>query len=162
MDEFFLTLNSPDLFIFNIGALIILGASLGSFSSALIHRIKQGESWIGKIGGGVARSACTQCDHVLGVKDLVPVISWCIQKGRCRYCSKKISKQYILLEIVSIISCLCAFLVFGFSSVVALFLCILPFVLAQIILFIQCRIVSRQLYVIIAVVFIMAIISTQT
>ena len=31
--------------------------------------------------------------------ELIPVFSWLIQKGRCRYCDTKLSKQYVLTEI---------------------------------------------------------------
>ncbi|MEX0919632.1 MAG: prepilin peptidase [Candidatus Saccharimonadales bacterium] len=44
------------------------------------------------------RSICTSCHHELSMKDLVPVISWILLKGRCRYCNNNISWQYPVVE----------------------------------------------------------------
>ncbi len=71
-----------------------LGLVLGSFSSLLIHRLHNDE--IGIING---RSKCTKCKHRLGVLNLIPVLSWVIQKGKCSFCKTKISAIYPLLEI---------------------------------------------------------------
>ncbi|MEK7395198.1 MAG: prepilin peptidase, partial [Fibrobacterota bacterium] len=45
-----------------------------------------------------ARSACPHCGHKLAVRDLVPLLSFLFLRGRCRYCRKKISWQYPLVE----------------------------------------------------------------
>ena len=45
------------------------------------------------------RSMCPHCRHVLSVSDLVPVFSWVMLGGKCRYCKKKISHQYPLIEL---------------------------------------------------------------
>ncbi|MBR4196607.1 MAG: prepilin peptidase [Synergistaceae bacterium] len=73
----------------------ILGACLGSFLNVVAHRSIQGRSWRGN-----ERSACESCGHVLGVIELVPVISWLIQRGRCRHCGAKISARYIIVEVI--------------------------------------------------------------
>jgi len=75
----------------------VLGLVIGSFLNCIIFRLKIGEGfWIG-------RSHCLYCNHNLGVKDLIPVISFSCQKGKCRYCSKKISWQYPIIELVTAI-----------------------------------------------------------
>lgn len=73
----------------------ILGACLGSFLNVVAHRSIKGRSWWGN-----ERSVCESCGHVLGVIELVPVISWLIQRGRCRHCGAGISVRYILVEIL--------------------------------------------------------------
>ncbi len=45
------------------------------------------------------RSICPDCGHQLTIKDLVPVVSWLVLKGKCRYCNNKISWQYPVVEI---------------------------------------------------------------
>lgn len=73
----------------------ILGACLGSFLNVVAHRSIKGRKWWGN-----ERSVCESCGHVLGIVELIPVISWLIQGGRCRHCGAKISARYILAEIL--------------------------------------------------------------
>lgn len=72
----------------------LLGLLLGSFASVLISRTRTGEK-----GMLLGRSHCPGCRHVLGVADLVPVLSYVGSKGKCRHCHKKISAFYPLLEL---------------------------------------------------------------
>ena len=47
------------------------------------------------------RSMCPKCHHTLAARDLVPVFSWLILRGRCRYCNTPISWQYPLVELLT-------------------------------------------------------------
>jgi prepilin signal peptidase PulO-like enzyme (type II secretory pathway) len=78
----------------------ILGSCLGSFASAVSYRTQKNLSWFSLTGQG-ARSFCPKCQHALSVMDLIPVLSWTWNKGRCRYCSSKIGLIYLALEIFS-------------------------------------------------------------
>jgi leader peptidase (prepilin peptidase) / N-methyltransferase len=49
------------------------------------------------------RSACPQCGHRLAAGDLVPILSWVIQRRRCRYCAAPIEFFYPLMEIGAIL-----------------------------------------------------------
>ena len=73
----------------------ILGACLGSFLNVAAHRSLQGRPWWGN-----ERSVCESCGHILGVFELIPIISWLMLRGRCKVCKAKISVRYILVEIV--------------------------------------------------------------
>lgn len=64
--------------------LVGLGLTLGSFVNALVWRLHEKRDWVRE------RSECTHCHHQLATKDLIPVLSWLLLRGRCRYCSKKI------------------------------------------------------------------------
>ncbi|MEX2014469.1 MAG: prepilin peptidase, partial [Candidatus Saccharimonadales bacterium] len=44
------------------------------------------------------RSICPHCKHILQAKDLIPVLSWVLLRGKCRYCKRPISVQYPLIE----------------------------------------------------------------
>lgn len=83
----------------------MLGAALGSFSSAIAYRTLRGRSWvIGDAecqGGRAARSTCPNCGHVLGVADLIPIFSWVFLGGKCRYCRLNVPMRYPILEAVS-------------------------------------------------------------
>ena len=70
----------------------VTGAVLGSFVCCMAGRIRSKES----LGG---RSRCPACGHVLSGMELIPIISWLIQKGRCRSCGKRIPADHLWSEI---------------------------------------------------------------
>lgn len=72
---------------------VLLGFSLGSFASVVMHRIPRGESLL-RPG-----SHCTNCNHELGWHELIPVLSYLLQAGRCRVCKTPISPRYLALEV---------------------------------------------------------------
>ena len=86
----------------------VVGIIFGSFINALVWRVHQQESPKSKRKASDAelsimkgRSMCVHCGHTLSLKDLVPVLSWVSLRGKCRYCSKRISWQYPLVEITT-------------------------------------------------------------
>ncbi len=64
------------------------------------------------IGG---RSHCPKCGHQLGAKDLVPLLSFILLRGQCRYCGQKISWQYPIVEMAT---ALLFFLIFNFQFLI--------------------------------------------
>jgi leader peptidase (prepilin peptidase) / N-methyltransferase len=90
--------------------LIVLGLCLGSFVNALVWRLheqaveaakkKPDKKYLARVSIAQGRSMCPHCRHELATKDLVPVVSWLALKGRCHYCSRPISWQYPLVELV--------------------------------------------------------------
>ena len=85
----------------------ILWMVFGSFISVLVRRLKNKQSWI-----LLWRSKCPNCNTILWAKDLVPIFSYLTLKWKCRYCWKKISPIYPILELVSwIVFVLIAYLV---------------------------------------------------
>lgn len=77
---------------FLITALFILGTIVGSFLNVVIFRIKAKQSFL------KGRSYCPHCKKTLTARNLVPILSFIFQKGRCQYCKKEISLQYPLVE----------------------------------------------------------------
>jgi prepilin signal peptidase PulO-like enzyme (type II secretory pathway) len=77
-----------DFFLVIIAALIF-----GSFASLLTYRLASGE----KIA--LTRSKCLNCGLKLKAKNLIPLISWLFQKGKCSNCKNKISLRYPLIEL---------------------------------------------------------------
>ncbi|MDF1498393.1 MAG: prepilin peptidase [Patescibacteria group bacterium] len=73
--------------------IFILGLVAGSFLNVVIYRLETEEKIVND------RSRCPKCKHVLSWLDLFPVFSFLLLKGKCRYCLKKISWQYPLVEI---------------------------------------------------------------
>jgi len=75
--------------------LFTLGLLIGSFLNVCIYRMPQEESIVSP------PSHCGSCSHRLGPLDLVPVLSWVLLKGRCRYCGAKVSARYALVELLT-------------------------------------------------------------
>ncbi len=83
---------------------LVFGSCIGSFLNVVIYRLPRKISFIFK------RSQCTSCKKNLNILDLVPVLSWILLRGKCRYCSTLISIRYPLIEfITSILFLLCLF-----------------------------------------------------
>lgn len=74
--------------------LVLLGLCFGSFVNALVWRLHEKRDFVKE------RSECVSCHHVLAWYDLIPVVSWLLLKGRCRYCHKHIASQYPLIELL--------------------------------------------------------------
>lgn len=73
--------------------IFLFGLLIGSFLNVVICRLKTGQSiWL-------SRSACPFCGAGLKALDLIPILSFALQKRKCRYCGKKISWQYPLVEL---------------------------------------------------------------
>lgn len=69
-----------------------LGISIGSFLNVVILRGVKNEPIRG-------RSYCPHCKKTLGFIELIPVLSFIIQKGRCRSCGAALSWQYPAVEL---------------------------------------------------------------
>ena len=143
-------LNSDSLFILGFIGVAVLGLAFGSFASALIHRIPQGQSaWNIK-----ARSACPNCDKTLQAKDLVPLLSWLFSKGRCQYCSAVIPKFYPLLEMFGCVMALTIFYFYqdNFWAERLIITFTVPFLLALIVIDLRHKILPNSLVMILAVI----------
>ena len=92
------------LFVFYF-LLFFFGAAIGSFLGVVVDRIASKESiWKG-------RSHCDHCRHKLGVFDLIPLVSFFLLGRKCRYCHKKLSWFYPLIEICTAL----VYVMIGFS-----------------------------------------------
>lgn len=86
---------------YSIVVVTVFGLAMGSFLNCLAWRMMHGESVLH------GRSHCTTCGHALAARDLVPVLSWVLSRGRCRYCGERVSARYPATEL------LCAVLYVG-------------------------------------------------
>jgi len=73
----------------------VLGTVLGSFFNVCIYRIPREESI------AYPPSHCTNCNNTIKWYDLIPVISYIILKGKCRYCKEKVSIRYPIIELIT-------------------------------------------------------------
>lgn len=71
----------------------IIGTCIASFINVVIERLPKNEDFI------KGRSHCDHCQRILRWYDLIPIISFIVLKGKCRYCQKMISKRGFMIEI---------------------------------------------------------------
>jgi len=72
-----------------------LGLIAGSFLATVSLRWPQGRSVLG------GRSACESCGAALRPHELVPLLSWAMQRGRCRRCSARIDPRQPAIELAA-------------------------------------------------------------
>ena len=89
--------------------IFIIGTIMGSFFNVVAHRLSNNESII-KPG-----SHCENCNHLLKWYELIPIISFLIQGGKCRQCHTQLSWWYPLIEIITGLFYLFSYLYFGLS-----------------------------------------------
>ncbi len=93
-------------------ALCVFGACLGSFlccQARRLHLRGQGK----RLG---RRSVCLHCGRQLKWYDNIPILSWLVLRGRCRYCHARIGRLELLAELGLALAFLCLGLNFDFSS----------------------------------------------
>jgi leader peptidase (prepilin peptidase)/N-methyltransferase len=73
----------------------MLGAIVGSFLATVFVRWPAGESALG------GRSRCDGCGRTLGAVDLIPIIGFAWNRGRCRTCGASIDPAHLLIELVA-------------------------------------------------------------
>lgn len=73
----------------------LLGLAVGSFLNVVLFRMtSQKRFWQG-------RSQCLSCGHILAWYELIPVLSYLVQGGKCRQCKIKLSSQYPVIEAIT-------------------------------------------------------------
>lgn len=73
----------------------LFGVVIGSFLNVCICRIPQGEEIVR------TPSHCPKCGAALKWYELIPIMSFLFQKGRCRRCKERISLQYPVVELAN-------------------------------------------------------------
>lgn len=124
---------------------LALGLIFGSFTTAISYRVPRNLPWIYEAGGKAVRSSCVKCGRLLGIRDLFPVFSWALQRGRCRYCSEKISISYPLIELICVAATLGVYWKFGLSLSVAPVYLLIPILLALTVIDFKFMILPDQL-----------------
>lgn len=81
----------------------LLGLIVGSFLATVAIRWPAGRSAVR------GRSACDGCGAVLGARELVPILSWAAQRGRCRRCGARIDPSHPAVEAAAAVVGACAF-----------------------------------------------------
>jgi len=75
---------------------LLLAPIIGSFLGVLIRRLPAGRPV------ATGRSACEACGHVLGPTELIPLLSFALQRGRCRACGAPIAPMHLAVELAAL------------------------------------------------------------
>ncbi len=113
-------------------AAAVFGAALGSFLNVVILRMPRRLEWQWKRdsremlgepelydppppGIVVERSHCPHCKAQLSWYENIPLVSWLIQRGKCRHCGAPVSVQYPLVELLTMLLVVACVWRFGFG-----------------------------------------------
>lgn len=99
------------------------GAILGSFYNVVGWRLPKGESLL------FPASHCPNCNHRLTTLELIPILSFFMQKGKCKNCHQKISWFYPIFEASSGLLFAIAYLIYGLTPELILALTFISMVL---------------------------------
>lgn len=72
---------------------LLLAPFIGSFAALLIRRLPTGRPVV------LVRSQCEACGHTLGPRDLIPLVSFAVLGGRCRWCGARIAVTHLAVEL---------------------------------------------------------------
>lgn len=89
--------------------LFVFGAVVGSFLNVCIVRLPHEKSVV------VPRSHCVHCKKTIPWYDNIPLVSYLLLSGRCRFCKKKISFRYFLVEFITALTFVGLFRYFGLT-----------------------------------------------
>lgn len=87
--------------------IFILGLLIGSFLNVCIYRLPKKEFVI------TPPSHCTTCNTRLKPWDLIPILSYLLSRGHCRYCKASFSPRYALVELLTGLLFVWCYEVFG-------------------------------------------------
>jgi leader peptidase (prepilin peptidase) / N-methyltransferase len=90
--------------------LFMYGTVLGSFYNVVALRVPEGKSIV------APRSSCPKCGHQLTAWELVPILSYFLQRGKCRQCKARISPVYPFFELLTGVLFAIAPLIIGWSG----------------------------------------------
>ncbi|TCS32836.1 leader peptidase (prepilin peptidase)/N-methyltransferase [Acetobacter aceti NBRC 14818] len=74
----------------------VIAPFIGSFLGVLVRRIPRGESF------AIGRSHCEDCQTVLKPHEMIPVLSYLLQKGKCRTCGSRIDPHHLRIELTAL------------------------------------------------------------
>lgn len=86
------------------------GAVTGSFLNVCIVRLPQEKSVVRP------RSHCVHCHKTIPWYDNIPLFSYWLLRGRCRFCGKRIAFRYFIVELITALAFVGLYWSFGFSA----------------------------------------------
>ena len=89
--------------------IFLFGISVGSFLNVVADRVPAGKSIVHP------PSHCFNCGHELEPRDLFPIVSYLLLRGKCRYCGQSFTARSMLVELATGLLFALAFFIYGLS-----------------------------------------------
>ena len=132
---------------------MIYGLVIGSFLNVCIYRIPSGISII------KPPSSCGGCGHRLKFfRDMLPLLNYIFNRGRCRYCGAPYSAQYPFVELLNAILYVLLYLKYGFTIVTLLYCLIVSLLIVVTFIDLKYKIIPDSLNIVGAILGILFII----
>lgn len=90
-------------------SIFLFGSMVGSFLNVCIHRLPLEQSI------AFPGSHCVKCNKAISWFDNIPILSYIVLGGKCRFCRERISPRYLLVELLTASAFLVFYLNSGFS-----------------------------------------------
>lgn len=97
------------------GLVFLFGSAIGSFLNVVIYRVPL------ELSVAAGRSFCPHCHTTLHPWDMIPVVSWLLLGGRCRFCKAPIPPRYPLVEVLGGLWAVLFVFLHGFSLPTAIY-----------------------------------------
>lgn len=97
--------NTPIMYFF----VFAFGLCIGSFMNVCIYRLPVSKSIV------YPPSSCPKCGYMIRIYDNIPILSYIFLMGKCRQCRNRISIRYPVIEFLSGLLAVCAYLKSGFT-----------------------------------------------
>ncbi len=101
----------------------IIGLIIGSFINVVIYRLPKSIMGEPISLSNPNRSFCPECKHSLSIIELIPLLSYLLQRGKCKHCKQPISIQYPIIELICGFLTASAFMKFGLNLELMFILC---------------------------------------
>jgi len=121
--------------------IFLFGLAIGSFVNVLIFRIPLKKSII------FPASSCTSCGNRLLPLELIPILSYVLQRGKCKHCGVKISARYPLIELLTALVFMALFYKYGISVPFFAFTFLMTILVAVFFIDIDYRIIPNGLVI---------------
>ena len=99
----------------------VIGSLWGSFCNVCIYRLPNNENIVSY------RSKCRSCKKIIIWYDNIPLISYLVLKGKCRCCKIKIDFRYFIVELITGLSFLLIFYLYGITITTLLLIVLMIF-----------------------------------
>ncbi len=95
--------------------MLFVGSAFGGYACAVIYRLPRGKTPFEQ------DPFCGHCNAALKLIDFIPIFSWLMSRGKCRYCAGEIPALYAVVEAVCGVMFIAYFLHFGISELFILY-----------------------------------------
>lgn len=90
--------------------MIVLGPAVGNYACSVVYRLPKGQTPFER------HPYCGSCNTSLKPIDLFPILSFCLTRGKCRYCSAPIPSIYTAIEVACLVLFVANFLLCGMGE----------------------------------------------